>query len=95
MPSLYRTVVRPVVTEKSSAAYGSRREYAFQVHPDATKVQIREAVEQLFGVRVAKVRTLRQRAKRRTLGRTQGRRPGWKKAYIVLHEGDSIEIFEG
>ncbi len=91
----HRIVIRPVVTEKSSAAYAARKEYAFRVHPKATKLQIRDAIEHLFDVRVVKVRTLQQRAKRRTLGRTQGRRPGWKKAYVTLHESDSIEIFEG
>lgn len=95
MRNVYRALVKPVVTEKSSAAYGARREYAFQVHPDATKPEIRQAVEQLFDVRVTRVRTLQQRAKRRTMGRTQGIRPRWKKAYVMLHEGDEIEIFEG
>lgn len=95
MPEPNRIVVRPVVTEKSSAAYAARKEYAFEAHPQATKPQIREAIERLFGVRVERVRTLQQRAKRRTRGRTQGTRPRWKKAYVTLHEGDSIEIFEG
>lgn len=95
MRNIYRTLVKPVVTEKSSAAYGARKEYAFQVDPDATKPEIRQAVEQLFDVRVTRVRTLQQRAKRRTMGRTQGVRPRWKKAYVMLHEGDEIEIFEG
>ena len=95
MLDLHRIVIRPVVTEKSSAAYAARKEYAFEVHPKATKTQIRQAIEQLFDVHVVKVRTLQQRAKRRTMGRTQGRRPAWKKAYVTLHESDSIEIFEG
>jgi large subunit ribosomal protein L23 len=95
MRNLYRTVVKPVVTEKSSAAYGARKEYAFEVDPEASKPEIREAIEHLFGVRVAKVRTLRQRSKRKTMGRTKGTSPAWKKAYVLLHEGDEIEIFEG
>jgi large subunit ribosomal protein L23 len=95
MRNVYHTVIKPVVTEKSSAAYGARKEYAFEVHPEATKPEIRAAIEQLFGVRVTKVRTLQQRAKRRTMGRTQGTRPRWKKAYVMLHEADEIEIFEG
>ena len=95
MPELYRVVLRPVVTEKSSSAYAARKEYAFEAHPDASKPQIRESIERLFGVRVVKVRTLQQRAKRRTMGRTKGRRPRWKKAYVVLQEGDTIEVFEG
>jgi large subunit ribosomal protein L23 len=95
MLDLYSAVVKPVVTEKSSAAYGVRREYAFHVHPKATKPQIKEAIERLFEVRVVKVRTLQQRAKRKTLGRTQGVRASWKKAYVTLHAEDSIDVFEG
>ena len=95
MPDLYRAVVRPVVTEKSSAAYAARREYAFVVDPAATKLQIREAVEQMFDVRVRKVRTAQQRKRLRSMGKTRGTRAKWKKAYVSLHEGDTIEIFEG
>jgi len=83
------------VTEKSSAAYAERQEYTFRAHPQATKPEIREAIESLFGVTVTKVRTLVQPAKRRTRGRSAGRRPRWKKAYVQLKDGDSIEIFEG
>ena len=86
---------RPLVTEKSSAVYGERLEYTFEVHPEATKHEIRDAIESLFDVTVTKVRTLQQPAKRRTRGRSEGRRKRWKKAYVRLREGDSIEIFEG
>jgi large subunit ribosomal protein L23 len=95
MPDLYNIVVRPIVTEKSSAAYGARQEYAFMVDPSATKPQIREAIEHLFDVRVKSVRTAQQRKRQRSMGKTRGTRPRWKKAYVSLHEGDSIEIFEG
>jgi large subunit ribosomal protein L23 len=95
MPDIYSAVLQPVVTEKSSAAYGARKEYAFRTHPNATKRQIKDAIEQLFEVRVLKVRTLQQRAKRKTMGKTKGLSPRWKKAYVTLHEEDSIEVFEG
>jgi large subunit ribosomal protein L23 len=95
MPDLYHTVVRPLVTEKSSAQYGVLLEYAFEVHPQATKPEIRAAIEQLFGVEVVAVRTMVQRAKRKTMGKTAGRRPAWKKALVRLREGDSIPVFEG
>ena len=95
MLDIYSAVIKPVVTEKSSAAYGVRREYAFRVHSRATKRQIKDAIEQLFDVRVVRVRTSQQRAKRKTLGRTQGVRASWKKAYVTLHAEDSIEVFEG
>jgi large subunit ribosomal protein L23 len=90
-----RTIVSPVVTEKSSAAFAARKEYAFRVHRDATKPQIQAAIEALFKVTVTDVRTLVVRAKRRTRGRTAGRRPAWKKAIVSLKAGDAIEIFEG
>ena len=95
MPELHKTIVAPVVTEKSSASYAARKEYAFRVHPDATKPQIRHAIEQLFKVTVTDVRTLVVRAKKRTYGRFQGRRPSWKKAIVKLKDGDAIQVFEG
>ncbi|HET9823335.1 MAG TPA: 50S ribosomal protein L23, partial [Burkholderiaceae bacterium] len=60
MPTITRTIVRPLITEKSSAAYQERGEYTFEVHPEATKPQIRAAVEQLFGVKVTGVWTSQQ-----------------------------------
>jgi large subunit ribosomal protein L23 len=96
MPTLHRTIVRPIVTEKSSVAYQERGEYTFEVHPDATKTAIKQAVEQLWGVKVTGVWTSNQRGKERRVGRTAGRRPNWKKAIVTLREGDTIEtIFEG
>jgi large subunit ribosomal protein L23 len=95
MPELHRTIVGPVVTEKSSAAYGARKEYAFRVHPEATKPQIRTAIESLFKVTVTDVRTMVVRAKQRSRGRFLGRRPSWKKAIVTLKEGDAIAVFEG
>ena len=95
MPTKHETVVRPLITEKTSAAYQDRAEYAFEVHPDATKPQIRQAIEELFGVKVTDVWTSNQRGKVKRMGRTAGRRPNWKKAIVKLREGDTIEIFEG
>jgi large subunit ribosomal protein L23 len=95
MPTIHRTIVRPLITEKSSAAYQDRGEYTFEVHRDATKPQIRSAIEQLFGVKVTDVWTSNQRGKERRVGKTVGRRPVWKKAIVRLREGDTIEIFEG
>ena len=95
MPTIHRTIVRPLITEKSSAAYQDRGEYTFEVHPDATKPQIRSAIEQLFGVKVTGVWTSNQRGKTKRMGNNVGRRPNWKKAIVKLREGDKIEIFEG
>ncbi len=96
MPTLHRTIVRPIVTEQSSAAYQDRSEYTFEVHPDATKTQIRQAIEQLFGVEVAGVWTSNHRGKTRRVGKSVGQRPNWKKAIVKLREGHRIDtIFEG
>jgi large subunit ribosomal protein L23 len=95
MPTLYRTIVRPLVTEATSVAYQERGEYVFEVHPDANKLEIKQAIEQLFGVKVTGVWTSNQRGKTRRVGKTSGRRPNWKKAIVKLREGDTIEIFEG
>ena len=95
MPTLHQPLVRPLITEKSSAAYQDRGEYTFEVHPDATKPQIRSAIEQLFGVKVTGVWTSNVRGKEKRMGKTVGRRPNWKKAIVKLREGDTIEIFEG
>jgi len=95
MPSLHETVVRPVVTEKSSAAYQTRKEYAFEVHPTASKHDIREALHRLFGVTVISVRTMQMRRHEVVRGRTRGRTAAWKKAIVTLKDGDSIAVFEG
>ncbi len=95
MPTLHQIVVRPIVTEKSSAAYQDRGEYTFEVHVDASKPQIKRAIEELFGVHVTGVWTSQQRGRPRRMGRTVGRRPNWKKAIVTLRAGDTIDIFEG
>lgn len=95
MPELHETIVAPVVTEKSSAGFAARKEYAFRVHLDASKPQIKQALETLFKVTVTDVRTIVVRAKRRTYGRFQGRRSSWKKAIVTLKDGDAIQVFEG
>ena len=95
MSDVHQVIVAPVITEKSSAAYQARKEYAFRVEADATKPQIRAAIEALFKVTVTEVRTLVVRAKRKSYGRYVGRRPSWKKAIVTLKEGDAIPVFEG
>ena len=95
MPALHQTVVKPLVTEKSSAAYQSRKEYTFQVHPEASKREISEALHKLFGVTVTRVRTMQMRRREVTRGRTRGGTARWKKAVVTLKEGDSIAVFEG
>ncbi|MCX5763801.1 MAG: 50S ribosomal protein L23 [bacterium] len=95
MATLLRTIVRPIVTEKSSAAYQDRGEYTFEVHPEANKQAIKQAIETLFGVKVTGVWTSQQRGKLKRVGTRSGLRPRWKKAIVTLKAGDTIEIFEG
>ena len=95
MATKHEVIVRPLITEKSSAAFQDRGEYTFQVHPNASKPQIRQAIEELFGVKVTDVWTANHRGKEKRMGRSVGRRPNWKKAIVKLREGDKIEVFEG
>jgi large subunit ribosomal protein L23 len=84
----------PIVSEKSYAMIGERK-YSFRVHPDAHKTQIRQAVEELFGVHVIGVNVSKVQSKPKRRGLVRGRKPGWKKAIVQLKQGESIEIFEG
>jgi large subunit ribosomal protein L23 len=85
----------PIITEKGTLVNELGNQVVFRVHPRANKVEIRQAVESLFKVRVEKVRTTRQLGKIRRVGRHMGRRPDWKKAYVTLAEGSRIDFFEG
>ena len=90
-----RTVVlEPVVTEKSTQKRETDNEYAFAVARDANKIAIKDAIEELFDVKVLDVRTSRVHGKLKRMGRYEGRRPSWKKAVVKLAEGDTIEFFE-
>ena len=93
MPTLHRVIVRPVITEQTSLAYQDKGEYVFEVHPDANKQEIREAVERLFSVQVSRVWTMNVRGAAKRVGQSVGRRPHWKKAIVTLRQGDSIEGF--
>ncbi len=92
----YDVILKPVITEKSMAAMDEKK-YTFIVHRDATKVQIKEAVEKLFeGTKVEKVNTMNIKGKKRRRGTTVGRTPSRKKAIVKLTpDSKEIEIFEG
>ena len=94
MPTLHQTIVRPVITEKTSEAYQTKGEYTFEVANDASKPQIAQAIERLFNVKVKGVWTSNVRGKTKRVGKNVGTRPNWKKAIVTLKEG-TIEIFEG
>jgi len=87
-------IIRPIVSEKSYALLAANK-YTFRVHPDAHKTQVRQAVEEIFGVRVTDVRTMSVKSKPKRRGYTSGRTRAWKKAIVQLHDEDSIELFEG
>ena len=87
-------VIRPVVSEKSYALLAANK-YTFRVHEDAHKTQIRQAIEEVFGVRVEGVRTSWVKSKPKRRGWSSGKTRRWKKAVVQLHPEDSIELFEG
>ena len=93
--NLYNVIQRPLVTEKSNIGREEQNLATFAVHPQATKHDIRRAVEELFKVRVVTVRTMVQPRKTRRVGKNLGRTSQWKKAIVQLAEGQSIEFFEG
>lgn len=87
-------LIRPVVSEKSYELLAANK-YTFRVHSRAHKTQIRQAVEEVFSVRVQDVRTLSVKPKPKRRGYTSGRTRAWKKAVVQLHPEDSISLFEG
>ena len=87
-------LIKPVVSEKSYHQIQENR-YTFKVHKDAHKTQVRQAVEELFDVKVTSVNIVKMPAKPKRRGMIKGTRPGWKKAIVELKAGDTIEIFEG
>lgn len=91
---LNEILLGPVVSEKSYTQLADRK-YTFRVHQDAHKTQVRQAVEQLFEVKVQAVNIVKVQAKPKRRGAIKGTRPGWKKAIVQLREGNTIEIFQG
>ncbi len=95
MKNIHAVLRRPLITEKSNTVRETQRAVCFEVHRDATKPEIKKAVEALFGVKVQDVRVLRVHGKVKRQGRYSGQRPDWKKAYVVLKPGEKmIEFFE-
>jgi large subunit ribosomal protein L23 len=87
-------LLAPVVSEKSYSLITDRK-YTFRVHKDAHKTQVRQAVEELFDVKVVKVNIVKVQSKPKRRGLIRGTRPGWKKAVVQLREGEEIQIFQG
>ena len=89
----HQIIVTPVVTEKSTDLQADNNQYVFEVHKDANKIEIRKAVEMVFGVRVDHVRTQIVRGGIRRVGRHYGKRASWKKAIVTLHGDDTIDLY--
>jgi large subunit ribosomal protein L23 len=95
MRNIYDIIRRPLITEKSTLIRETQHAVCFEVHKNATKPEIKKAVEALFGVKVAGVRVATMHGKVKRQGRSSGRRPDWKKAFVVLKKGEKmIEFFE-
>jgi len=92
---MYQVVIKPLVTEKGTTMLSEGNWVTFRVHPDANKIEVREAIQKIFSVSVLQVNTQIVRGKRRRFGKTMGQSKAWKKAMVRLKEGDKIEIFEG
>lgn len=90
-----KVVVEPIISEKAFQLAQAHNQYTFRVLQDAHKIQIRQAVEEIFDVTVTDVRIVKVQSKPKRRGQTRGIRPGFKKAIVELMPGDRIELFEG
>ena len=92
--NIYDVIKKPLITEKTTIEKDARNIVAFVVHRDANKIEIKESVEKLFKVKVASVKTATIAGKVKRVGRHVGKRSNWKKAYVTLQEGSSVDFFE-
>lgn len=93
MPSLYTTIVRPLITEKALTIREAEGSLVFEVAVNATKTEVKQAVEKLFNVKVASIRTANVEGKERRRGKFSGYQPDWKKAYVRLRAGEKVPDF--
>jgi large subunit ribosomal protein L23 len=89
-----RILKRPLLTEKATILREMANEYHFEVAIDANRIEIKDAVESRFDVKVKGVRTVKVRGKNKRMGAFEGRRANWKKAYVTLVEGSTIDLYE-
>lgn len=87
-------LVRPLVTEKTTTQLPTEEEFAFEVGLEANKIQVKEAIERFYGVEVASVRTAVVRGKMKRHGRHHGKRRNWKKAYVRLAPGQTLNVYD-
>ena len=90
----HQVLVRPIITEKNTML-ADQGKYTFEVAPTVNKIEIKQAVEEVFKVRVAAVNVMRVPGKQRRMGRTYGMTRSWKKAVVTLEAGERIELFQG
>ena len=93
MKDVYSVLKRPLLTEQNDRLKEKFNKYVFEVELHANKIEVRQAVEKIFGVTVVKVNTMQVLGKVKRRGRTEGKRPDWKKAIVTLKEGDTIPIW--
>lgn len=91
----YSILKRPLITEKANDTKDALNQYSFEVAMTANKIEVKQAIEELFKVKPTSVRTLIVRGKTKRVGRNIGKRPNWKKAIVTLPEGQEIDFFEG
>lgn len=91
----YQVIKKPLVTEKGTRLTAEANQIVFEVAPDANRAEIKKAIENLFKVKVNKVRTMMVRGKIKSFRMSKGKRPNWKKAYVTLKQGEKIELFQG
>ena len=92
--NIYDVIKKPLITEKTTAEKDARNIIVFVVHRDANKIEIKESVEKLFKVEVTAVKTATVAGKSKRVGKQLGKRANWKKAYVTLKEGSSVDFFE-
>ncbi len=91
----HEIVKRPLITEKTTTQKDEFNQLSFEVDRKANRVEIKRAIERIFNVKVAGVRTMQVKGKRKRKGRIMGKRRNWKKAVVTLRSGERIEFFEG
>ena len=92
--NIFDVIQKPLITEKTTVEKDTRGIVAFQVHRDANKLEIKEAVEKIFQVKVVDVNTINVSGKAKRFGKHFGKRSNWKKAYVTLKQGSSVDFFE-
>ncbi len=95
MKSQFNLISKPYITEKVLLLKEEGNKVVFQIRKDTNKIELKNAVESIFNVKVENINTLNVKGKKKRLGRHEGKRADWKKAIVTLKEGDTIEYFEG